>query len=196
MSPRSPEQFAALRADAQLRIERAALRVFSRSGYASATIRDISREAGVSQGLLYNYYRAKEELLAQIFRRGMADVAESFSRGREGGTPHERLARLIHGAFEIVKQNREFWRLFYGLRFQAETLETLRPDVAQWNRIIQRTLAAHLRAVGHSRPRAAVLARVAFAAIDGVAQHYTDAPRSYPIERVAEELVRVLAVRQ
>ena len=47
MTPRSPAQFEALRADAQDRLERAALRVFARAGYAGASVRDVAREAGV-----------------------------------------------------------------------------------------------------------------------------------------------------
>lgn len=45
-----------------------ALRLFSRNGYDATAIRDIA-EAGVSLGLLYNYFESKEALLREIFHR-------------------------------------------------------------------------------------------------------------------------------
>src|SRR5215207_8826085 len=69
VSPRTALQYEALRADAQERLERAALTVFARAGYARATVRDVAVEAGVAQGLLYNYYVGKQDLLVAVFRR-------------------------------------------------------------------------------------------------------------------------------
>ena len=46
-----------------------ALRLFFRKGYDATAIRDIAKEAGVSLGLLYNYFESKEALLREIFHR-------------------------------------------------------------------------------------------------------------------------------
>src|SRR5438105_1311581 len=40
----------------------AALRIFSEKGFAGASIRDISREVGVTEGLIYHYFENKEQL--------------------------------------------------------------------------------------------------------------------------------------
>ncbi|MNW42486.1 putative HTH-type transcriptional regulator TtgW [compost metagenome] len=40
-----------------------ALRVFSRKGFDSSTTKDIAKEAGVTDGLIYHYFASKEELL-------------------------------------------------------------------------------------------------------------------------------------
>jgi AcrR family transcriptional regulator len=44
----------------------AAVRVFDRKGYKSATVQDIADEAGIVKGTLYYYVRAKEDLLFKI----------------------------------------------------------------------------------------------------------------------------------
>lgn len=44
----------------------AALRVFSQRGYSKATVREIAREANVTTGALYYYYKGKDELLADV----------------------------------------------------------------------------------------------------------------------------------
>jgi len=46
-----------------------ALRVFSEKGYDSSTIKDIAREAEVTDGLIYHYFNSKEELLWAILEK-------------------------------------------------------------------------------------------------------------------------------
>ena len=46
----------------------AAVRVFARKGFRAARVGDIAEEAGVAHGLLYHYFRSKEEVLETIFR--------------------------------------------------------------------------------------------------------------------------------
>ncbi|GJG89144.1 TetR family transcriptional regulator [Gemmatimonadetes bacterium T265] len=190
MSPRTPAQFEALRADAQERLERAALRVFARQGYARATVRDVAREAGVAQGLLYNYYPGKHALLAAVFRRSMADVQVSFAAAAVDAPPAERLARLVRSAFDTVRAHLPFWQLVYGVRQQPDVIAALGPALAVWTNGIQSTLEGHLRDTHCPDP--AVAARLLFAAIDGVAQHFALDPTNYPLDVVAERLVAVL----
>jgi AcrR family transcriptional regulator len=45
----------------------AAIRVFHKKGYASASIQDVADEVGVLKGSLYHYIESKEDLLARIF---------------------------------------------------------------------------------------------------------------------------------
>jgi TetR/AcrR family transcriptional regulator, fatty acid metabolism regulator protein len=45
----------------------AAVRVFARRGYHAARVGDIAEEAGVAHGLLYHYFKSKEEVLETIF---------------------------------------------------------------------------------------------------------------------------------
>jgi AcrR family transcriptional regulator len=41
----------------------AAMRVFAQKGFARATNRDVAREAGITTGLIYYYFKSKEDLL-------------------------------------------------------------------------------------------------------------------------------------
>jgi AcrR family transcriptional regulator len=187
VTPRTAAQFEALRADAQDRLERAALRVFARSGYAGATVREVAREAGVAQGLLYNYYQGKHALLAAVFRRSLADVHASFAAADADAPPPDRLARLVRAAFAAVRAHLDFWQLVYGVRQQPDVVAALGPELHAWTEGVRATLEGHLRALG--RPDPAVEARLLFAAIDGVAQHFALDPDRYPLDAVAERLV-------
>ncbi len=56
----------------------AAVRVFARKGYHTSRVGDIAEEAGVAHGLLYHYFRSKEELLETIFRETWRDVLDAI----------------------------------------------------------------------------------------------------------------------
>jgi AcrR family transcriptional regulator len=54
--------------DRPAEITKAALTEFSRKGYDAARIDDVAKRAGVSKGLLYLYFRTKEELFKAVVR--------------------------------------------------------------------------------------------------------------------------------
>ena len=45
----------------------ASIHVFARKGYHASRVGDIAKEAGVAYGLLYHYFRSKEEILNTLF---------------------------------------------------------------------------------------------------------------------------------
>jgi AcrR family transcriptional regulator len=61
-------------ADKRRLIIEAAVRVFARRGYPASRVGDIAEEAGVAHGLLYHYFRSKEEVLETIFRETWSDL--------------------------------------------------------------------------------------------------------------------------
>jgi AcrR family transcriptional regulator len=53
--------------DRRRQILDAAVRVFARQGFHACRVSDIADEAGVAYGLLYHYFRSKEEVLDTVF---------------------------------------------------------------------------------------------------------------------------------
>ena len=62
-SPRNP----AAAAEKRRQILAAAVRVFARQGFHTCRVSDIADEAGVAYGLVYHYFRSKEEVLNTLF---------------------------------------------------------------------------------------------------------------------------------
>lgn len=52
------------------RIYNAAIELMDRRGFEAITIADISHKAGVSVGAFYHYFKSKNDILAEIFRKG------------------------------------------------------------------------------------------------------------------------------
>lgn len=95
----------------QLRDERrgeilqAALGVFAHKGFVATKISDIARKAGMSHGLVYHYFRSKDEifteLVARAFEVSLGTIAYAV---QSAGDPLERIRlmseTILSGAFE------------------------------------------------------------------------------------------------
>lgn len=73
----------------------AAVRVFARKGYHSARVGDIAEEAGVAYGLLYHYFRSKEEVLETIFRSTWSEMLATVESIAATGTPAAEQLRKV-----------------------------------------------------------------------------------------------------
>jgi TetR/AcrR family fatty acid metabolism transcriptional regulator len=67
------------RRDKRTAILDAAIRVFARTGYHAARVSDIAEEAGIAYGLVYHYFKNKEEVLNSIFEERWGDFLEVVS---------------------------------------------------------------------------------------------------------------------
>jgi AcrR family transcriptional regulator len=182
MAPRSSEQFQTIREESTRRIVEAALTLFAEHGYAGTTIRMIAKEAGISLGLMYNYFSGKEELLRAIFQQGRADIGASFASAGEGEAAL-RIGRLLAASVEIAVANRRFWLLFHALRMQPSVLAGLAPELAGWTQQVVAHLRGMVEQAGSEEPETD--ARLLFAMVDGIVQHALLDPGGYPGAEVA-----------
>lgn len=97
--PGRPRKAAA--ADTRGDLQRAALRLFARNGYAGTSIRAIAREVGLSESVLYAHFANKQAIfdavLAEFGPRGPADMAERVDPGLADRDPPRYLRELTRG---------------------------------------------------------------------------------------------------
>ncbi len=73
----------------------AAVRVFASKGFHASRVKDVAAEAGVAHGLLYHYFRSKDEVLDEIFRRTWSNLTGELERIETSGVPlREQLRRF------------------------------------------------------------------------------------------------------
>src|SRR5919205_4270154 len=93
-------------------ILRAATRVFSEKGFSRATTREVAREAGISEGTIYNYFEDKDALLMAILERlnETERRAEDFEEGM--ATDFEGFLRdYLSRRMSLIWENREVFRV-------------------------------------------------------------------------------------
>ena len=90
----------------------AALRVFAEKGFAGASIRDIAKEVGVTEGLLYHYFESKEQLLNACWReRTWRAHLERILTDGASLPLADVLRELIRDFMQTLRENAEMVRM-------------------------------------------------------------------------------------
>jgi AcrR family transcriptional regulator len=125
MSPRSAKQFMEIREEKKTLIMDVALVHFANNGYFTTTINHIARHAGISKGLMYNYFESKEELLTEIINRSLTEISKYFDPDNDGYLSEEEFELFIRKLFSILREKISFWRLFSQLIMQKDVRDQL-----------------------------------------------------------------------
>ncbi len=103
---KKPQSRADREADRRRVILRAAVEVFSRKGYHGCRIQDVAKEAGVAYGLVYHYFKNKDELLESVFASGwqgfLGRVSAEIARDQHVAA---RVRGVVHVAFEAYRRD-------------------------------------------------------------------------------------------
>lgn len=120
MSPRSHTQFEEIREEKKTLIMNVALERFANDGYFRTTINHIARHAGISKGLMYNYFESKEALLKAILQKSLDEVYNYLDINKDGYLSEEEFEFFIRKLNIILKSKKYFWRLLFQLLMQED----------------------------------------------------------------------------
>ena len=85
----------------------AAVRVFARKGYHTSRVGDIAEEAGVAHGLLYHYFRSKEELVMAFYVRTAEEARDIIPAEMERSRDlRKRILSIIDLKLQQFEQHR------------------------------------------------------------------------------------------
>jgi len=97
------------RGEKRARILEAATRVFASRGYHGARVSDIAREAGIAYGLVYHYFRNKEEILDTIFAERWGQFLEVVDGIAAGPQPAAEKLRQLAALILFAYRRRPDW---------------------------------------------------------------------------------------
>lgn len=191
MSPRTKQQFADLRKDRRQAILDAALKVFATHGYHSASVSMIAKEAGVSKGLMYNYFPSKEAVLLTLVNDLFDMMVTMLKVIPDEVLTRERFIEVIEMSINIAVQEPERWKLYMSLAFQPEVtpllMETMMPKVMPF----MMSMSQYFHAKGYEDPVA--MMRYFNATLDGVQMHALLDPDNFPVEKVKQMVIAQFA---
>ncbi|OFZ87815.1 MAG: transcriptional regulator [Betaproteobacteria bacterium RBG_16_66_20] len=135
-------------------IVKAATKLFSEQGYYLTTIQDIAREAGISVGLIYQYFKDKDDVLFLTLKLVLETYEKVIPAAIEGAEhPLERLCLAIGAYCRVVDRLRDATVLTYrstkSLRADRRTF--IKEGETRTNRMLEGCLRAAI-AAGHVRP--------------------------------------------
>jgi TetR/AcrR family transcriptional regulator, cholesterol catabolism regulator len=126
----------------------AAAKLFRLKGFASTTVREIARAAGMLPGSLHYRYSSKEQLLIALMERGVAHASDSIkSAMAESSDPLERVRLALRAHIRLLLSGDDSvyvllyeWKTLTGTALQA--IISLRDRYeALWDQILSEAAA-------------------------------------------------------
>ncbi len=182
MSPKTEIQNKEIRANRKLLILDAALHVFAEEGYHAATISKVSKYAGISKGLLYNYFESKDELLDQLLgslfdaeaKIALDLVGEDFTK--------ETFKKFIKYSVDVLKSKPKEWKLYFSMATQPEVLKIVEKRFSKESAIFHQKMLAFFEAQGHQKP--ALQMHFFLITFGGLKMQYIMRPEACPIDEL------------
>ena len=188
MSPRTEKQNELIRRERKTSILDAALHLFGKEGYHSASISKISKKAGVSKGLMYNYFESKEELLKDLLDSVFDNIIDAMGIVAGEKITDELAIKHLDRSFELVMAEREHWKLYFSMITQPIVmdlaLERMLPKIEPY----MVSLTDYFRRKGHKNPT--VTTQYYTATLDGVQMRALFDPVNFPLEEVKEQIIK------
>jgi AcrR family transcriptional regulator len=134
-------------------IVEAAIEVFSKKGYAAASLQDVADAVGLLKGSLYHYISSKESLLYRIFQEAFEQAFTLMGQLDERGlSPDEKLREYVRGMTLFYAQNRERSSLFFSewRHLTGDERQTVMKQRQEFESYL-RTILAHAQEQGLTR---------------------------------------------
>ncbi len=186
MAPRSPDQFEQMREKSRHQILRTALELFACNGYHTTSVEAVAKQAKVSKGLVYNYFRSKEELLQELILGTMAHMMADFAPLLQEPDPDKRLRGFVDGMFELAQGNMRFWSLYWSLLMQPSLPQSLRTKFVAFMRESVGMIGGAFREMGSESPDAD--AWMFAAMLDGLLMYYMLDPQGFSLNEIKRRI--------
>lgn len=192
MSPKSKEQFENIRENMKRVIKDVALELFAQRGFYATSVSKIAEKAGISKGLLYNYYDSKESLLDELFEEATAVgdkmLEESFAGGKND--PSAVMGKLIDSIFDYAQENPEYLKLMTAISFQEDIVKRLENKIQKKQKQSLEITTEQLRKLNIPNPEMETL--FIGAILDGIVFHSIFMGKNYPFEKMRKFLKQKL----
>ncbi|MCX6246720.1 MAG: TetR/AcrR family transcriptional regulator [Bacteroidetes bacterium] len=187
MCPKTSEQCEEIRVGARRKILDAAIECFAASGYHAVSISDLARHAGVSKGLMYNYFSSKEELLKTIFDEVMAEMMDLFDPDHSGTVNRDTLSGYISRLFTHLKSNLTVWKMYMAIFSQPAVMKILEEEIRTASKQPLEMAERYFKEQEYKNPAL----EVAFLStlISGVTYEYIADPENYPLNLIKKRIL-------
>ncbi len=185
--PRSTEQLEQIRKEKKKLIMDVALELFATNGFHATSISQITKKAGISKGLVYNYFESKQEILHEITHTAFAEFYSNFDLNKDGILTKDEFIFFIRESFRLVNANRDFWQLYFALMVQPSIHENFSKEYEEMAHPIMTQIYGFLTANGSEDPDGDLM--VLSSMMEGAFLYAVVAPDVFPIEILAEKII-------
>ena len=134
--------------DTRRQILDASLRLFSEHGFARTTVRDIARNAGITDAAIYYHFASKQDLLEALFEeKGIVPALQELEQAAAELAPRDALLAIGRQAMSLMESSRDFLRLMFmeALGSEPGALAEYRSLMERWEAGLSRLLRVYMQ---------------------------------------------------
>jgi AcrR family transcriptional regulator len=121
----------------------AAESLFAKRGYAGVGLRELAEVVGLGKSSLFHHFKNKPELYAAVAARILRRIEERLIRTlAAGGSPAERLERLLDELVDLLAANPNYARVLLRSLFEDDDLAGEMPEEIEGHRAIESIMAS------------------------------------------------------
>jgi AcrR family transcriptional regulator len=187
MCPRTKAQFEEIREGKRREILDAAVECFATTGYHAVSISDLAKHAGISKGLMYNYFSSKDELLKAIFNEIMAEMMDLFNPGHVDEIDRKMFLKYMERYFRHLKSNLLLWKMYMAIFSQPAVQQILISEILVASKRPLEMLEKYFKKEGYRNPghEVAFLSTLS----SGVMMEYIADPENYPLNEMKKRII-------
>ena len=190
MCPRTKEQLKGIREEKLLLISDAALRLFANRGYEGTSISQIAKDAGISKGLVYNYFESKESILNHIVDHIFDEMWARFGLVGKSKMTKEDYENFLVMSLDLVLEDPDHWRLYFAVFTQPNVMKMIMGNLMIKAAPYMQMMHDYYLEQGYENPD--VWMRYVSACLDGIQMHIMLDPENFPLEDVKKIVLKQL----
>jgi AcrR family transcriptional regulator len=189
MCPRTKQKFEEIRESKRRKILDSAVECFATSGYHAVTISNLAAHAGISKGLMYNYFSSKDELLKAIFNEIMSEMMQLFDPDHKGMSDRKDLLQYLERFFRHLKSNIILWKMYMAIFSQPAVQQILKEEILDASQKPLKMIEFYFKKQEYKKP----FVEVAFLStlFSGVVIEYIADPENYPLDQIRKRILNL-----
>jgi AcrR family transcriptional regulator len=188
--PRTSAENDRIRQATSEHILKTSLKLFCEKGYYATSIEEIAKQAQISKGLLYHYFKSKTEVLAALVDLRIDEVLAVMNAAQAQSKPAAQIQHIVEGALADVQQQPDVFRFYLNLFSQPK----LDPIVAQSTQKLMDEQARQFEVqtqmfdtLGAENPRQRSL--YFSATLQGIMLMFSTYPQNFPLDAMKAQVI-------
>lgn len=187
MSPRTSEQYKEIRESKRNLILESTLKLFAKHGVYHTTVNMIAQDAGISKGLMYNYFKSKEDLLRSVVFQGIDKLLVLFDPDHDGILSKTELKYFIEETFRTIQIDIQFWKIYFSVLSQPQVLKIVGDKFWEVLNPVSKILENYFERSNFENPE--IETRFFGALMDGICINYILDPDNFPFEEIKQKVI-------
>ncbi|MDQ0297688.1 AcrR family transcriptional regulator [Salibacterium salarium] len=102
-------------------------------GFGHFSIKDVAESATLSTGVIYHYFKNKQDLLVQVLKESFSDTEETVREAVEKHTAFEgKFKSYLEAVADVPKQNPDFYLILLNYIAQSPYNEEVQPLITKF----------------------------------------------------------------